>query len=129
MLIRKIKEILKPPPSTGIPLNITAGELERLKELRSSKGWQDYVRLLDRLSTLYGETLLGKSDNAEVHFYRGSILALRRAGTIIDEITRTMEGKDAESRKREHDSTVRRELQQRLATYGTPFWTGGSGAV
>ena len=129
MLLRKIKEILNPPKSQDTPLSLTKGDIAKLKSLRGALGWKEYQALLDRLAALYGEQLLGKSDNNEIHFLRGSILALRRAGTIVDEIIQHMEGKDAERDRRAADDERRTELARRLATYGTPFWTESGGSV
>lgn len=121
-MLLKLKQLLNPEKPTSLPLNLRQEQLTQLATLRSYSEWEEYEALLDRLITYHNESLLLDRSEDNIHFQRGYIAALRRAGTIIDELIRSQEGKDAERTRRELRSDQHRAEQQRLATFGTPYW-------
>jgi hypothetical protein len=122
--LRAIHTYLFPPTRTGLPLNLTASALARLKHLQAQEGWSDYQNLLDSAISLYAEQLLSTDIDAEVHRLRGLILGLRKAGTLVTELIRQQDYEDG--RKLKLDTAAGDAAADRTADlYGTRYGRTG----
>jgi hypothetical protein len=120
-MIKKIKDILKPPKTAHNPYGLKDGQIAQLKTLIARSEWKEFQSLLDLLCTFLAEGLLLELDERVIHQTRGYILGLRRAGTLVDEISTALEATDARERRDSIAEQRARERQQ-LAAYGTDFW-------
>lgn len=120
MLLKTLKSIVRPKKQTE-PFELAPSDLARLRDLRSHPHWDTYLKLLDKLTSFLAEDMLNTSDVQAVLHYRSAILGVRRAGTLVDELIKADEAKDARQRDREH---TRRNLDESraIATFGTPYW-------
>src|SRR5688572_23621461 len=102
---KRISEILRPtkaaetPAAWEIPLGLTPSEWDALKDLRASEAWEIYIRALDEAVKFSGEALLSASSNENLHFYRGMIQGMRKAGVILDELKASEDAHLNEQRK------------------------------
>jgi len=100
---------------------MTQADIANLKVLRSYDEWQQYQDLLDVVCKLYAEQMLVESNSEKLHYLRGLVSGIRRAGTLIDEIKLQETRRGADDARRDAD----RELGERranLALYGTDFY-------
>jgi len=125
---RRISEILLParnattPAAWEIPLGLSPSEWDVLKDLRTSAEWEIFVKALDESAKFTGEALLGASTNESLHFYRGMVQGLRKAGTLLDELKASEDAHLNEQRKHLPRDT---SSARAVATYGSPAWRPG----
>ena len=124
-IFKRISEILRPekaaetPSAWQIPLGLTPNEWDTLKDLRTSEAFGVYVKTLDESVKFTGEALLGASTNENMHFMRGMIQGLRKAGTLLDELKQSEDAHLDQQRKHlPRDNSAAR----RVATFGSPAW-------
>ena len=128
-VFKRISEILRPeklaetPSAWQIPLGLSPTEWDTLKDLRASDEFAIFQKALDESVKFTGEALLGASTNESLHFYRGLIHGLRKAGTLLDELKQSEDAYLNEQRKHlpRDDSSARR-----VATFGSPAWRSAS---
>jgi hypothetical protein len=126
-LFRDIKAFLEwrqNQVSVGNPYDLTEDDTEELIHLSFTKEWDFYTRLLDNAIYIEAENLL-TSPPELVEKLRGTILGLRKAGTILSQIAEEKEQRDARGRDRERDRESR-ELARNRNTFATPFWNPDS---
>lgn len=100
---------------------LTPEQVGALRSWRASSEFALYLALLDTTITLYAEALLGARDDAALHEYRGLILGLRKAASLVDE---TLRQEDELERARQHEQRTERDRAERrlAATYASPQW-------
>ena len=92
-LFRKIKDIVSPPRSTlteqefVLPYGLKTSEWARIKTLPSDEAFKTYQNVLDELVKFNGESILQISNVESLNYLRGFVAGLRKAGTVIDEIS------------------------------------------
>ena len=119
-MLKKLREFIHPPQSTGLPFNLKPAELARVKELRGHPHWPIFLGLLDKLTTLSAEDMLQASTTEAVLHYRSYILGIRRAGTVVDEMITGEKANDARRNETRRGTT---DDARRLALYGSPYYT------
>ena len=124
-IFKRISEILRPAPlaqtaaAWQIPLDLTPGEWDALKDLRTSDEFAIFQKALDNSSIFVGEALLSASTDENLHYYRGFLQGLRKAGTLLDELSQSEAAYLNEQRKHlPRDNSAAR----RVATFGSPAW-------
>ena len=125
-LLRKIRSIIFPPRSPSsdlrIPYDQSRESIRELHSLATDPKWPLYQSLLDSIITINAEDLLLLRSAEDIHFLRGYILGLRKAGTIINELVNDLAKEDARIRDRsDHDRSRDRE-RERLAVFGTRLY-------
>ena len=127
-LFRRIRDWLKPPPQTGLPLSLTQGDFNALRRLRGMEEYDVFLKVLDDRLKFIGDSLLASTDAYTDGLLKGQALGLKRAGTLVDEILLTQEHK-VESERRQNDARdARAESSRKLGLYGTPAWKAGFAA-
>jgi len=122
-LFRDIKSFLewrKDSHASGNPYDLTEDDVEELIHLSFTPAWDFYTKLLDNAIYIEAENLLTAPPEL-VEKQRGTILGLRKAGTILSQIAEEKEQRDARGRERERD-TESREVSRARNTFATPFW-------
>jgi len=107
-------------------LGLAPGEVSQIAELRHEPHWQTYLDALDSAAILYGEAILQSRDAAVIHELRGTVIGLRKAATIVDEILHRRDELDRVNQSRD-ELAQRREGRRDAALYGTPAWDGRGG--
>ena len=118
-MFKKLRELIRPKEGI-LPFDLTPSELHALKEIRSHPQWGQYLSFLDKLTTFYGESMLQATKSEDVLFYRSYILGLRRAGTVVDELIKEEEARDA--RRKSGPTDLDLTIKRAAATYGTPYF-------
>lgn len=124
-----IGDLLRPsrPHATSekfqLPYGLTNEEWVKLRSLTRDPGWEVFLKSLDAITKLSGEQLLQSSKDEALHFLRGKIVGIRKAASLVDEIS-MMEKRFVNERK-EHESRNERE-RGRGVLYGSPGWRGQS---
>ena len=128
-VFKRIHEILRPPklavtPSEWqIPLDLSPSEWDTLKDLRTSEAFEIYQKALDSASIFSAEALLNASEDNNLHYYRGFVQGLRKAGTLLHELKASEDAYLNEQRKHlPRDNSAARSV----ATFGSPAWRGPS---
>ena len=122
--LNTIRDLLKPPAVSktsgefSLPYNLTAGEWTALKRLTSHEGYPVLLKTLDATVKLRGEMILQTSSDSTLHFLRGFVSGLRKAGTIIEEIKQD----EARYAKQKEALTNVRKPERSTALYGSPGW-------
>jgi len=122
-LFGSIRDLLSPsqPSSTSeaftLPFGLTPAKWRSLKNLTMEDGWEVYLEVLDEVAKLNGDRILQSSDAAALHFLRGHVAGLRKAGTTIKEIERAEKRHISE---KERIANVRTRDPSSL--YGSPGW-------
>ena len=100
----------------------TRKQQQAAKTLYTTPEWPTYIELLDFLCKLYAEQLLSRNLVSEdVHYLRGYISGIRRAGTLIDEIIHQENQSGADDAR---ERAERRAAERaKLALYGTNWYT------
>lgn len=102
-----------------LPFGLTEGGLRRLQILRSSDEWDTFAEVLDEVVKFNAETLLGSQRTEDVHFYRGFISGVRKAASIIDEIS---QGEQRHLSEKQRLDNVGKQNAGTTALFGTPAW-------
>jgi hypothetical protein len=120
---RAIRDYLKPvvPDVIPPPYELTDGEIRMLQEMQTHEGWDVFLTVLDRRSTLEGEGMLTARDSTVLHEARGRVLGLRIAGGLIDEIAQRDKMRE-ETDERRRSSSADAARRTTAAIYATPAW-------
>lgn len=115
-IFKRIREIVRPsaPALTEtefpLPYGLKASEWARLKTLPTEEAFKIYTGVLDELTKLKGESILQSSSTETLHYLRGFVAGLRKAGLVVNEIeiaernharARTDARSDSDSRTRD----------------------------
>lgn len=113
------------PPSQEfvLPYDLKPEEFSRLRTLRGSEEWVPFVRVLDEVVKLNGEILLNAKGDESLHFYRGLIHGIRKAATLIDEITAAQTLHEEQERKRKDARNTTSSRTHAASTFGSSSWT------
>lgn len=111
----------QPKPSSteaGVPLpyGLTNAEWQHLKRLVTEDGWPAFLKALDEETKLKGDQILLTSDEKALHFMRGFVSGLRKASSLVQEVSlreQYLEREQQKQRSRERDHGV---------LFGTPGW-------
>lgn len=122
MMLRKIRDIFRPPQPSGHPFGLTAPQVEALKRLSLEDDYHVWQDALDACVKLTSEQLLAAGDAFHLAKLQGTLLGLRRAGTLVDEVLQHEAHASAE-RSRINSKPAVNDAARRLATFGTPAWT------
>lgn len=133
-MFKKIKDLFRSEPSPSqtagdgfsLPYDLTEGQWRSLQSLAAQDEWDVWTETLDAAVNSIGEALLAADDTERVHFFRGYIQGLRKAGSLIDEI-RYKEEAHAENERKRTERSEPDALQRAAALLGTPAW-GRDGA-
>lgn len=119
--VRRLRGQAPPAPN---PLGLSDAEVAALRALRSDDGYAVFLKALDGIIRLQSEGLLRPSArSATVHFQRGQIAGLVRAGTLVDEVVKADDDRTAvraEAERRKRDAAAGRAA----ALYASPFGDG-----
>ncbi len=121
-IFRPLDKLLKPPPMQRYGLSAT--EANELKLMRSSPGWNAYLKLLSNYAELQGQAMLYCSDDAAVHCARGLIQGLQSGPMLVDSIIESEKNRNEREREREQraESATGTEDSRIDALYGTSLW-------
>lgn len=125
-LFTRLGDLLKPPQpyqtkeAFTLPYGLSNEDWSKLKVLTSEDGWEVFLHTLDALAKLDGERMLTTSDDKVLHFLRGHVVGLRKAATLIEEITHTEHRFVTEHRRAPEPRA--RVRDGRAALYGSPGW-------
>lgn len=124
-LFKRLAEIISPvaPQETvagfQIPFDLSPPQWDRLKALREHPDWPLFLRALDETTIFAGEAMVSGAKDESLHFYRGMVLGLRKAGTLLDEAVQHEQQWKNDAAQR----TRRREPGDRnFALFGSPGW-------
>lgn len=123
-MFKKIKNLLTPDTvreaSGGfiLPYGLSEGEWRKLKAFKASDEWPLYLGVLDALVKFNGESLLRTKVSEDVHFLRGFISGLQKAGSVIAEQEARETAFLIEKRRRENVPDTNRSA----ALFGSPAW-------
>lgn len=109
-----------------LPFGLTEGEWKTLKTLPSDPGFVALTKILDELARLDGERILQTSNAEALHFLRGHVAGLRKAATVIQEISLKEQEVENERIRRAEDGE-RRRGGRGVGLFGSPGWGHGSG--
>ena len=125
-LFARLRDILSPPKPTQtekgyqIPFGFTPPEWEAFKALSDRPEWPLFLRALDEVAILTGEQMLISASDASLHFHRGMVTGVRKAGTIIAEAV-------LNEAQWKHEQSQRNRVTERsgrsLALFGSPAWS------
>jgi hypothetical protein len=73
-------------PATTLPLGVTEQDLEALKALRAHPHWKHYVAVLERVAEAQASELASALPHDRYLFTCGSLTALRRVYTLVDDL-------------------------------------------
>ena len=125
-LFARLRDILSPPkPSQTekgyqIPFGLTPPEWAALKSLKARPEWEIYLKALDECCIIHYENLLISAKDEPLHFYRGKVQGLRKAGTIVDEaVLNEAQWKHEQSQRNRPTERTGRSL----ALFGSPAWS------
>ena len=120
-----LRGLLRPsPPRTSaegfrLPFGFNQEEWNALKSLQSHPAWNLYLKALDAIARLDGERMLISSDTNVLHFLRGHVGGLRKAGIFIDEIAQDERRHAAEKDKQ---AKAHARPSDTSALFGSPGW-------
>lgn len=112
------------PEKVALPYDLTAADWAKLKTLVSEPGWPVLLRVLDAEAKLDGERLLQTSNTEALHFIRGHVSGLRKAASVISEISR-QEERVVRERERIEAERARERPGRAAAFFGSPGWRSG----
>jgi hypothetical protein len=124
-----LKDLFRPKPSPQksaagfvLPVGLSERGLRRLQSLQTMEEWDTFVEVLDELVKFNAEALLGAQRTEDVHFYRGFISGIRKAATVIHEISLGEQSLTSEKRRRENAGTDFDSKHRLSALFGSPAW-------
>lgn len=107
--------------SFPIPYDLSPSDYEALLRLEGFPEFETFLKALDVAVKFNGEALLASSTDVSVHYYRGVVIGMRKAASLVAEIRINEERFLADKRTREH-SAERRSRGRDAAFFGTPAW-------
>jgi hypothetical protein len=107
--------------SFSLPFGLTEGEWRAMKTLPGDPGFGALVKVLDSLAKLDGERILQSSNAEALHFLRGHVAGLRKAATIIQEISLKEQEVEHERRRRTEAGGDGRGGRG-VGLFGSPGW-------
>ena len=85
--------------------------------------WETYLTLIDNVVSYRAEALLTCNSNADLHYLRGQLAALRELPLLVERMTKGQ--RDARD-NRVADPAINRAARRTAALYGTPSWPAGA---
>ena len=92
------------PAKTHLPFGLTKHQINLLRELRSTKGYEIVVGLLQDISEFNGDRLLDHTDAGDIRERQGYIKALRDTTNLIPSILDRTEQLEDNERRAESQS-------------------------
>lgn len=105
-------------------LGIDESDIQALRDLRGSAGFESLLKLLDAHVKIYSEQLIAPQsrDDATLHEIRGVLIGFRKAAFLVDE---TLHNADRLTQSRSSSVESERALAdaRRAALVSTPFFS------
>lgn len=124
-LFRRLADIISPPKpivsEAGfvVPFGLTPSEWSSLKDLSTRPEWPIFLATLDFCVIVSAEQLLAAPKDESIHFHRGMVAGLRKAGTIIHE---AIANENAWKNEQHQRSRVIDSSGRNVALFGSPAW-------
>jgi hypothetical protein len=120
-IIERIRRLRSQQPQAH-PLDLSEKQVNALRSLRTNDDYAVFLKALDAYAKLQSDGLLRPSArNATVHYLRGHIAGLIKAGTLVDEVVKAYD--DRATAERESERRKRgRSAGRGAALYGSSFW-------
>jgi hypothetical protein len=120
-VFRRLSEWLDPRAERDLLGGLTGPKIQALRDLVLTDEWDVFLDVLDREQTLVGENIITCTDTNMLHQYRGHVIGLRDAGSMIQRIV-DADNERKKTDERSRSATERADDHKLSATYGSPYW-------
>ena len=101
--------------------NLSDHEIAQLNALAATEEWPIYLQLIDNVVAYRAEALLTTSNNADLHFLRGQLAAMRELPMLVERMSKGY--RDARARPAGSTKSDNRAERRAAALYATPGWS------
>lgn len=123
-MFRSLFEIIdriRRPSQPMLPFGgLTEEDIKLLELLATKREYRAFIKALDCRSHIIADSLLSSPDAYHDTLRKGTLIGLRTAGTLVDEIL--AQRKHASQSERSRLDRSPDLLQRTAATYGSPAW-------